>query len=107
MSGIKYTTSLSTMGAAHTPGSWVIPNGSPPIVIAPGKADICVMSGAASNESVMADARLIAAAPDMLAALQRAEIALRFSAEMMPSEAMWGDHKLVVDAINKATKGTT
>ncbi len=54
----------------HTPGPWSIANGSPPQVIAPGKCDICAMSGAASNESVMADARLIAAAPDLLEALQ-------------------------------------
>lgn len=55
----------------HTPGPWGIasdPDGiSSPRVIAPGLNDVCVICGAASNESVMADARLIAAAPDLLA----------------------------------------
>ena len=56
---------------AHTEGPWVVTGGSPPQVIAPGKADICEMAGASSNASVMADARLIAAAPELLEALQQ------------------------------------
>ena len=52
----------------HTPGPWELHSaaGAAPRVIAPGTHDICVMAGASSNESVMADARLIAAAPELL-----------------------------------------
>ena len=55
--------------AAHTPGPWTLVGGSPPRIIKPGKHDICDLLGAASNEGVMADARLIAAAPVLLEAL--------------------------------------
>lgn len=57
----------------HTPGPWtlVTAENSPPCIIARGKHDICVMAGAGSNEGVMADARLIAAAPELLEALKR------------------------------------
>lgn len=54
----------------HTPGPWEIesdPDGfSSPRIISPGLNDVCVISGPSSNEWVMADARLIAAAPDLL-----------------------------------------
>lgn len=55
----------------HTPGPWMVASdrASPPEVIAPGLHDICVMSGASSNSGVMADARLIAAAPQQHDAL--------------------------------------
>jgi hypothetical protein len=56
---------------AHTPGPWLLATaeGCAPLVIKPGVHDICQMLGASSNDSVMADARLIAAAPTMLEAL--------------------------------------
>lgn len=47
------------------------------------------------------DARLIAAAPEMLAALRRAVLALAFSAETSP--AMRDDYNAVSAAIAKAT----
>lgn len=47
------------------------------------------------------DARLISAAPDMLAALRRAVLALAFAAESSP--AMEDDYKAVSAAISKAT----
>ena len=60
------------METKHTPGPWVICSDrfSPPTIIATGVFNICEMSGAASNEGVMADAKLIAAAPELLEALQ-------------------------------------
>lgn len=48
-----------------------------------------------------ADARLIAAAPDMLAALRRAVLALAFASET--SAAMHDDYQVVSAAIDKAT----
>lgn len=58
--------------SAHTKGTWMVfsVEGCSPMVISPGIHDICMMCGSSSNESVMDDARLIAAAPDMLAALE-------------------------------------
>lgn len=47
------------------------------------------------------NARLIAAAPDMLAALRRAVLALAFAAESSP--AMRDDYNAVSEAIAKAT----
>jgi hypothetical protein len=47
------------------------------------------------------NARLIAAAPDLLSALRRAVIALAFAAETSP--AMHDDYKAVSAAIAKAT----
>lgn len=82
----------------HTPGPWEIasdPDGiSSPRVIAPGLNDVCVICGAASNESAMADARLIAAAPDLL----------EFAEEVRRT----GDTRLAsmaIALINKATGG--
>jgi hypothetical protein len=49
-----------------------------------------------------ANARLIAAAPCLLAACRRAVLALAFAAETAP--AMWDDYKAVSDAIAKATQ---
>jgi len=49
-----------------------------------------------------ANARLIAAAPDMLLALRRAALALAFAAE--ESEAMRDDYNAVSAAIAKATQ---
>lgn len=55
----------------HTPGPWEVleEKDYPPSVISE-MHDICTMSGAKSNPSVMADARLIAAAPELLEALE-------------------------------------
>ena len=60
--------------SAHTKGPWFVASepGSPPEIISAGLAGICTMSGASSKESVMADARLIAAAPELLEALREA-----------------------------------
>ena len=55
-----------------TPGPWqlVTAAGCAPMVIKPGVHDICKMSGSGSHAGVIADARLIAAAPELLDALQ-------------------------------------
>jgi hypothetical protein len=78
----------------HTPGPWTlaVAEDCPPIVIKPGVHDICVMQGAMSNAGVMADARLIAVAPEMLAELQR--LADAFG---------WGGEHPAVQLIAKAT----
>lgn len=57
----------------HTPWPWhlVVAEGCAPLVIKPGVHDICEMLGAASNAGVMADARLIAAAPELLVELRQ------------------------------------
>lgn len=52
-----------------------------------------------------ANARLIAAAPDMLLALRRAVLALAFVAERFP--AMRDDYEAVSAAIAKATESTS
>lgn len=54
-----------------------------------------------SDEQAIHDARLIAAAPDMLQALRRAALALAFAAESSP--AMQDDYEAISRAIAKAT----
>lgn len=80
--------------SAHTPGPWEITRGSPPGVIAPGLCDICEMQGAASNPSVMADARLIAAAPNL---------AFQLLAAANYIDALGGDSKSYRAALAEAT----
>lgn len=48
------------------------------------------------------DARAIAALPDLVEALKRADIALRFAAEALDSPAMKDDVAFVRAALNKA-----
>lgn len=58
------------MKAKHTPGSWKI--GDWPQIVATDAREtiVCNITGASSNEQATADARLIAAAPDLLEALR-------------------------------------
>ena len=55
-----------------TPGPWVVDTESPPRVLACDSRQtiVAVVQGARSNPGAMADARLIAAAPDLLHALK-------------------------------------
>lgn len=88
----------------HTPGPWrAIRN-----EVHVGTRRICAYVGAgvslnlgAAYERECANARLIAAAPDMLLALRRAVLALAFAAETSP--AMRDDYEDVSKAIAKAT----
>ena len=52
----------------HTPGPWVV---SFPHIVAKDAREtlVCEVTGTASNDAAQADARLIAAAPDLLAVL--------------------------------------
>lgn len=62
--------------SAHTPGPWVVENygdGDARVIHSDGATRICFMATAGSNGDparISADARLIAAAPEMLAALR-------------------------------------
>lgn len=104
----------------HTPGPWFVNTaggakaGQPFkidefFVYAPNTQDdtaICAdVIDPVTQEPSEANARLIAAAPDMLAALRRAVLALAFAAETSP--AMRDDYKAVSAAIEKATGAKT
>lgn len=81
---------LSTDIATHTPGPWVVANGlqvwadGPSTVRSP---RICTVQNAStpvqqlSEAEMAANARLIAAAPDLLAALVEAEKVIRWAAQ--------------------------
>jgi hypothetical protein len=95
----------------HTPGPWYVLDGrrvswaSPYREFGDGFSSYCV---AITHEwpgliDAEANARLIAAAPDMLQALRRAVLALAFAAET--SAAMRDDYEAVNAAIAKATGG--
>ena len=95
------------MRAQHTPGPWLSRLKSDKtwhvgIYTASGDevAHIAVKS-ALTGPRRDADARLIAAAPNMLSALRRAAVALAFAAEN--SEAMQDDYAAVNAAIDLAT----
>lgn len=91
------------MDIKHTPGPWktyatgLARSGLPEFEIHWSNDGECVAEVVHGE----ADARLIAAAPDMLQALRRAVLALAFAAES--SEAMRDDYNAVSDAIAKAT----
>lgn len=88
----------------HTAAPWEIasdPDGiSSPRVIAPGLNDVCVICGAASNESVIADARLIAAAPDLLQALKVISV---WAANGTGWKDLEDIRRLADESVNKAT----
>jgi hypothetical protein len=58
----------------HTPGPWWLYANESPIVIRGGQGDdeihVCTVNAPWSNAQALADARLIAAAPDLLEALK-------------------------------------
>lgn len=98
--------------SAHSPGPWqlqewtvrdsdgAIEGGGLQVVDANGHT-ITAGTYEGSTDTEEADARLIAAAPDMLQALRRAVLALAFAAES--SAAMRDDYNAVSAAIAKAT----
>lgn len=97
------------MTALHTPGPWVIkrnrsvtarrPDGLPGVMREIVVAEV-LSGGTASIAEADANARLIAAAPEMLLALRRAAMALAFAAEESP--AMEDDYNAVSRAIAAA-----
>ncbi len=95
------------MSAQHTAGPWFVPAenaGSAATSVWARGGDVRVAdcnSGAISLPGRQCDARLIAAAPDMLHALRRAALALAFAAETSP--AMQDDYEAVSAAIARAT----
>ena len=87
-----------------TPGPWYADKGAPERVIADIGAIICVMAGPHSNESIAAEASLIAAAPDLLAAC---EAVLEFlptqsSAPLKTKVRIFEVRRMVDEAIAKA-----
>ena len=68
---------------AHTPGPWVAVPGQSPIVIREARFIVCTIPGPWGNEWCEANARLIAAAPDLLEAC---EAALTWVAVATPRE---------------------
>jgi len=102
------------MNIAHTPGPWSVFNDHPDEDTKPNigyirpssqvdrydDTEIATIYLFADKERA-ANARLIAAAPEMLQALRRAVLALAFSAETSP--AMRDDYNAVRAAIAKAT----
>ena len=91
------------MNEQHTPGPWFPTKDSKYNEVARiGRAwNIGTELALSHFGDVDADARLIAAAPDMLYALRRAVLALAFAAES--SKAMQDDYEAVSLAIAKAT----
>lgn len=100
------------MTEKHTPGPWIVATSNSwrrilgarsdesvcePIKQNDGHPDLYFRNGGADGP----DARLIAAAPEMLDALRRAVLALAFAAES--SAAMQDDYEAVSKAIDKAT----
>lgn len=93
--------------AMHTPGPWTfyadLPSADPNWHIVTTANRMRVLANVhiePGNDVDMANARLIAAAPDMLDALRRAVLALAFAAES--SLAMQDDYNAVSAAIAKA-----
>jgi hypothetical protein len=95
------------MSAKHTPGPWTLnKTGGIPIVgfdVGDGGELLPIVPEVHgyNKREAKSNARLIAAAPDMLAALRRAVLALAFAAETSP--AMRDDYEAVSAAIAKAT----
>lgn len=99
------------MNEQHTPGPWewdtspvdYDPEQEAPWLVSAGSSkypDCAILQGNIKCHS-HANARLIAAAPEMLDALRRAVLALAFAAES--SKAMQDDYEAVSAAIEKAT----
>lgn len=87
--------------SAHTPGPWRIVGTNNGLFIAGAKPGYLAEVRDCGSGDVAANARLIAAAPDMLQALRRAALALAFASEQ--SEAMRDDYEAVSAAIHRAT----
>ena len=98
------------MNTQHTPGPWYVSGTNPPMVYARDGLDIicqCDIMREETRAHEMATARLLAAAPDLLAALEVAEKSLTFAmgAIHMSSAAhihMGIDRDIVRAAIAKA-----
>ena len=86
----------------HTPGPWRVDRGSMldgVNVITPRNEWICYL-GMASRPDVVADASLIAAAPELLEALEEADRSLEQAAQLNP--AVMAAHAAIRAAIAKA-----
>ncbi len=97
------------MSGAHTPAPWFVSSSGHSVYALHGEPPRTRFSALpqagrrddASADELAANARLMAAAPDMLTALRRASLALAFAAES--SAAMQDDYEAVSAAIAKAT----
>ena len=94
------------MKTEHTPGPWVI-NESKNIIFIPtsfGNDIVCtITNGGHIKEVSDANARLIAAAPEMLEALKEAKLYID-GIELVLGESAPHIKKCIDEAINKATK---
>lgn len=87
-----------TKTVTHTPGQWRALNGRTATVEVPGGLIDCEDSGESIEES-RANARLVAAAPDLLAALRNLIELVEVRA---PEAARWPDVEAARQAIAKA-----
>lgn len=94
-------------GPHHTPGPWGIPGPSPDMIGTEGPDRRLVAQ--VHGQNFEANARLIAAAPELLAACQAVMSAARSCIEHpLVERPRWGEvHLLLVSAIAKATGGPT
>jgi uncharacterized membrane protein YdfJ with MMPL/SSD domain len=97
------------MSAMHTPGPWVVEDGEKLKIMATtprGLKKSVALVGGYGGESRPANARLISAAPDLLAALEEARDGLRWYQDSFPQVADGSDDEAMarIDAaIAKAT----
>jgi hypothetical protein len=106
------------MNTQHTPGPWRVkssnPSGTLEIVGGEQYHHVCKLDGKRQEShfhAQQANAKLIAAAPELLAALQEAERVIRFAAQEAEGRIKreivggWKHHAdLAREVINKATK---
>lgn len=83
----------------HTPGPWRARISGDPDVLTSSGDLICAVY---TDDLAEADARLIAAAPEMLAALREAASTLPVAGRMRPDD-LAAIQRIVLDAIAKAT----
>ena len=83
----------------HTPGPWIV-DGSR--IAAPDGTTVINCLGAMGGHDTQADARLIAAAPDLLAALEAAEGVVDWALSNDAHPGVRAVHRMVLDALAKA-----
>lgn len=66
-------------GAAHTPGPWEVYTDGATLRVRGAGGVVIASTGAAGNPSAVANSYLMAAAPDLLAALRKTAETLRFA----------------------------
>ncbi len=83
----------------HTPGKWkVLRRGSDNAEVVGPRYEIALLNGYVEEDELMANARMIAAAPDLLEALQ-------FAKSLLESSILWTSYtdERISPAIDRAT----